>query len=618
MTVEDKDQNPHLKRVSEISGRFFVPSYQRGYRWGQHEVQALLEDIYADGKRRDDENYCLQPVVVKQMTSEVSSGDVHEGLPPAGETYFELIDGQQRLTTLYLVYYYLKKIKNIEPRFSLTYQTRPGSTDYLLSPSIGNRNDNIDFFHIYDAYECIEKWFEEKATKTDDRQVQGVADDVYAYLRKQVYVIWYDAGLQPSIELFTRLNIGRIALTNAELVKALLLAGKGDVLSDKHRQIEIATQWDAIERELQEDAFWAFLTNARGTSYPTRIELIFDLLAEKQDLEKERFSTFLHFKKLLGEQVSSDALKNIDSTEKNGVLTVWAQVLECYHLLREWFEDRERYHKVGYLVATGYKLAELVDASTNKVRTGLTKTGFLNFLNNEITDRLNLTEESARELDYGKTYHKCADLLLLFNVESVRLLKHSSDRYPFHSHKTENWSLEHIHAQQAEPLKTEKEWRDWLNDSKRTLDAIRLDDHALVDLKKTLLNDIEKVLSQERVGQKDFANLSLRIMDRRLVGSIQEEMHSIANLALLSGDVNSALSNGAFQAKRLRINDLDRDGAFIPICTKRVFLKYYTKAGDQQMHLWGPEDQKSYTAAMLSSDHGVGHYLKSANIEAIS
>lgn len=74
------------KFVADISGSFYIPSYQRGYRWSETEVVRLLDDIYQNGKK----NYCLQPVVVRKK-----------------EDQYELIDGQQRLTTLYLIYKYM-------------------------------------------------------------------------------------------------------------------------------------------------------------------------------------------------------------------------------------------------------------------------------------------------------------------------------------------------------------------------------------------------------------------------------------------------------------------------------------------------------------------------------
>lgn len=74
------------KFVADIRGSFYIPSYQRGYRWSETEVVRLLDDIYQNGKK----NYCLQPVVVRKK-----------------EDRYELIDGQQRLTTLYLIYKYI-------------------------------------------------------------------------------------------------------------------------------------------------------------------------------------------------------------------------------------------------------------------------------------------------------------------------------------------------------------------------------------------------------------------------------------------------------------------------------------------------------------------------------
>lgn len=96
------------KFVADISGSFYIPSYQRGYRWSETEVVRLLDDIYQNGKK----NYCLQPVVVRKK-----------------EDQYELIDGQQRLTTLYLIYKYMKNVNPFfnEPAFTLSYQTRDQS-----------------------------------------------------------------------------------------------------------------------------------------------------------------------------------------------------------------------------------------------------------------------------------------------------------------------------------------------------------------------------------------------------------------------------------------------------------------------------------------------------------
>lgn len=86
MIMKDGELRLESKLVGSITGDFFVPSYQRGYRWGSDEVKRLLDDIYSNGQS----NYCLQPVVVRKLVDS-----------------YELIDGQQRLTTLFLIYKYM-------------------------------------------------------------------------------------------------------------------------------------------------------------------------------------------------------------------------------------------------------------------------------------------------------------------------------------------------------------------------------------------------------------------------------------------------------------------------------------------------------------------------------
>ena len=583
--ISERYENPHLKQVGRITGHFIVPAYQRGYRWGEHEVKALLDDVYLDGKRDNNMNYCLQPVVVKRLNRQLEVD------------CFELIDGQQRLTTVYLIYYYLRQKlgEDISLPFHLTYMTRPGSTEYLRNPTLDKKDDNIDFFHMYVALQCINEWFQAAAKRAGMAPV-FVWTKVYGHLQKEVHVIWYDAGAADPTTLFIRLNVGRIPLTNGELVKALLLARSGDQkLADKSQQIEIATQWDMIERELQKDEFWAFLTNEPGTIYPTRIEFLFDLVAKKPMGEKDRFYTFLHFKKLMESPVGGNAQ------------SVWKLIRERYYLLREWFEDHELYHKIGYLVAIGVGLSELMDASEERC----TRSGLKVFLDASIRKTLDLDESGVRELSYDNHYEKCDRLLLLFNVESVSLLKHSSERYPFHSHKEEKWSLEHIHAQNAEPLTTQDQWKSWLRDSNRALAALHLPDSA-EDMERQALVDEIEIAVKDEVTRPIFNAFAPHVMKFLHPAGAVDAVHSIANLALLSSRVNSSLKNAAFQAKRLRIIEMDRKGMFIPICTRRAFLKYYTDAGSQQMHLWGLEDQNSYLNKMLSPEEGIGTYLKPA------
>ena len=79
--------NLEEKIIGDITGEFVIEAYQRGYRWTKDEIEHLLNDI---DEIPDGQNYCLQPIVVKNKNG-----------------FYELIDGQQRLTTLYLIMKYL-------------------------------------------------------------------------------------------------------------------------------------------------------------------------------------------------------------------------------------------------------------------------------------------------------------------------------------------------------------------------------------------------------------------------------------------------------------------------------------------------------------------------------
>lgn len=176
------------KNVNDITGNFIVKSYQRGYRWDV-QVLTLLNDIKENG----DKDYCLQPIVVKKDSDDS----------------YELIDGQQRLTTLYIILQYIQK--NYKPKikinFSISYENRAKSKDFLNNINEEEANSNIDFFFMYKAYKTIDEWF--LASKDD----AFLADEMYRYLHSYVKVIWYevDDSVDP-IALFTRLNIGRIPL----------------------------------------------------------------------------------------------------------------------------------------------------------------------------------------------------------------------------------------------------------------------------------------------------------------------------------------------------------------------------------------------------------------------
>ncbi len=543
------------KLVGDIKGDFYIPSYQRGYRWGETEVVRLLDDIYStEGKR----NYCLQPVVVRK------SGD-----------RYELIDGQQRLTTIYLIYRFMHEESFgfiDEPRFNLSYETREKSEDFLKLMDESRKEENIDFWFLCTAYESIRKWFSEKDRKSTLTNVNKYFDEI-------VKIIWYEVGeSEDAIGLFTRLNIGKIPLTNAELVKAMFLSKDTDENIDKEKQEEISLQWDNMEKELHNNSLWYFLTNKTSAVYQTRIDLVLDLISGKPADNREKYYTFFRFDEMR-------QTKKIDS--------IWRSIQQTFLVLKDWHGNHELYHKIGYLIASGtLTLQKIFDISRDK-----TKDDFRNSLDDFIRDSIRI-KGNYSDLSYEKTQdrRKITTLLLLFNVESVRRNGEHSQWFPFDKYKfgrdgNVTWSLEHIHAQQSEGLRTQEMWKKWLE---LHIPSVK----SVSDTPDELIGLMKSAIAKEKLERQEFDAIQQKVVELLSVKGNTEYLHSIANMALLSTADNAALNNSTFDVKRNEIINMDKAGQYIPFCTRMVFLKYYTPSEDNQLHFWGHTDRVAYVDAM--------------------
>lgn len=127
----------------------------------------LLDDVLQYYKLTQDRDnkvskfYCLQPIVVK---NEVWKNKRNESI--AG---WELIDGQQRLTTILIILNYLEDIRYIANSketkvYEIDFETREDCKAFFEDKIFKKRIDdsNVDFYHISKAYEYIKEWFEKR------------------------------------------------------------------------------------------------------------------------------------------------------------------------------------------------------------------------------------------------------------------------------------------------------------------------------------------------------------------------------------------------------------------------------------------------------------------------
>jgi len=571
---------------------FFVAAYQRGYRWTSQEVEDLLRDIseFDSPPNLEDSFYCLQPLTVKY--DKKSKG-------------WELIDGQQRITTIYLILAYLRN-----SRFTMTYGTRLRSSDFLSAIdefSIGNEErwsqftertdgqyDNIDNFHFFEAWKTIGRWF----LKADSDKGKWLDT-----LLTRTKVIWYEpqekaANDEKPIEKFRRINSGKILLTNSELIRALLfkrLNKSPQCYEFKARDIELSNQWDEIEHTLQgqEDAFWYFIYDkADRIDMPNRIEFLFDIIADKPDSKepKYRYFTFRHF---------SDSSSQIKEQ--------WERVRDYFSHIQEWFEDNEKYHLVGYLVTCGiHSVGRLLRSAHGDGKPTIGKMAMTDTLESIIHNTI--SSYNLKKLRYNEHQDKLKlqRVLLLFNIEECRQ-SGSGLRFSFLRYRKDNrWTLEHIHAQNSEELPKGEEVKAWYIDTRKLVENYK---GPQAESLMTSLEDWSKMPDSESADAKSLRRSILKQL-YVLTGDVDDDVdgegiHSIDNLALLDRDTNSGLNNAIFPVKRSRLIQRDRQGKFIPIATRNVFLKYYTPFAPE-MYRWTTNDRNNYLNEIVKKLHKYG------------
>lgn len=592
------NNNISTKPIRELLGmNFFIPAYQRGYRWEEQQIIDLLNDILEFQKKKDKgigEFYCLQPLIITLKNKNEK-----------GEDIYEVVDGQQRLTSVHILLSYLSKKGDYgipTNLFSIEYETREkdnySSKEFLrdITSTTEINKTNIDFYRMSDAFLIIKQWFEEnKPTigKFVDILISHEPNEKGDDEANNIRFIWYpintnnDTDEKPNIT-FAKYNQGKIDLTNAELIKAIFYLTDSDKDKKKH-QIKIGYEWDDIENTLRKPDFWRFINPSKP--YLNHIEFIFDLVATKYEKQTnlkinrnlDRYWSFHIFNDLI--------LKNIKIYENSKFSNtrdfLWDEIKTYYRTFVEWYSSKDEenkytyFHLIGFLLQIGgvensiEKIKELAETSS--------KPQFIEKLKGKI--KSHFSEVDFNEIGYDDNTKKAKEILLLFNV--ITTMNGGFNKFSFD--RISSWSLEHIHAQQSEEIINEKDKRQLLEEQR---------DDSFICKQEELSKEIIALLAMSEIDQTRFANLQKEVFD--LSSDAGSTIHSIKNLALLTPSDNSSLNNSPFHRKRDKIKKLDEKGSFIPICTKNVFLKYYSKNVEQNVK-WDKKDMEAYLSEMKNT-----------------
>lgn len=625
-----------IKTIADLTKMsFFIPSYQRGYRWRDTQVKQLLNDLfdfYQDNRDNPEAWYCLQPLVVAQLDDNrpvttwrsenvlpcghtVSSGNSTQGA-------WTVIDGQQRVTTLFIILSQLGQ----KDAWLIEYETRDNSGEFLrhkLTPGLDSVSrqesaSNPDFFCMQVAVDTVFEWIKSKELAVNDKR--AFAECVL----NNAKFIWYETAEEP-YDVFIRLNSGKISLSNAELIKALLLREtrfqeeEGTV---KLQQFEVAGEWDRIEQALGNDEFWYFINpDAESPRFnATRIDFLFELVLRKgiEGLDSIRdYLSKLEENPYLGFVKLADFCKSHLSEDPETV--IWAEIQFVFRSIKSWYDDRSLYHYVGFLMNRKGKNSEkrseerfgtlvylLTKSESKKVRQDsnaqqtITRSVFKTTIKNMCSKAIKGVKKFD-ELDYSKREDmpKLNDVLLLFNLALLDRQSSEQSRYPFHLHTQKKWSLEHIHAQKTRTLKAED------------IDRLKNIYHA----KSTMtIEELNEALERDAGMKIEVKTLKLEFSDtsndtdENEIVSGNVMLNSLSNLALLGGKENSALNDGMYLEKKTMLSEWERslEKRFIPIGTRMAFFKHFSPASTMPF-AWTVPDGNNYSEAIKTLVEG---YLK--------
>lgn len=493
--------NLKIAHIGDLKGMCFnIPDYQRGYRWETKQINELLDDLFEFDNLKNGAFYCLQPLVVVENKENLLSG----------QKVFDVIDGQQRLTTIFLIANYIAK-GDPTYKYRLRYdracdKTQPkeycnGEITYNKLEKLKSNDieENPDFFYLSKAIEDIDAWFtskKEKYPKIVSKIENVIINMDYCVPEKPFYedpseedknekhcdvrFIWYDAtnaeiDYQGSISVFKRLNYGKTSLTAAELIKALLF--QCDVYESakkaERRQVafRMSTEWDRMEKALQNQFMWSMLAPEKKDQL-SNIDFVLSYVASKLLAKSHLDITaspddddydYIVFDKYIKSKYTSGFSYETIVTE------LWQEIQDVFDVVSSWYKERELYHLIGLrLTLLNPKNKKRTQKERNVYNDTLQEmferfdllsmNEFKDEQRKKIGSIINLDKynrnlqegempKTLSSLSYESDDRDLINILLVYNV--TLCMKNSQDNqyFPFWFYQKTIPSLEHIHPQ---------------------------------------------------------------------------------------------------------------------------------------------------------------------------
>ncbi len=610
-----------VKYIVSKYKKFNVPSLQRTYRWGEKEITLLLNDLYEFYNTNEDSTndfYPLQPLILKKSNK--------------NDDTWNVLDGQQRLTTIKLIASYLGMGKDY--CLDISYDTREKTKDFLDNISNKKEEDvgkSMELYYIFHAYEVIEAWFQKKEGRkfVEDKERKNAIKNVLFEKERTRFVVQERNIDDDEAKTFQNINQGRIPLSCSELIKALFLGhifennkidnscrfvyssdGYGlfipiDPIKERQSltrlQNIIAKEWDDIETVLMHDEFYSFVCPEKDRSI-NRMDFLFEVVCGNEKYKK--YKTDDPFNAIY-ERIKDDKNANIVDT----ISHCWNEVVKCFNRMQKLYYDFDAYHLVGFCICEDIGISEDFykycneDEKLDEFKTAIRVKIKGKVLSGLKTDDL---DEWLKGLRYKENKDQIKEILLLHNLQSY---SYEKIRFPFNLYDGgKNYDIEHIHATAEEKADKKSRYEWYINNNsaiKKTIEKLK--DSNLI----TLFNSFEEASHGQKKldkfkNDKEFNKLrDIMIIDNFDNDDAKEYFSTkdgIWNLCLLDSTTNRTYKNSLFITKREMIlkkakGEMDKEDYVYPLllCTERIFLKFYSDVdSDDNLNFWTKNNREAY------------------------
>ncbi|MBL7869737.1 MAG: DUF262 domain-containing protein [Flavobacterium lindanitolerans] len=521
---------------------YYVPMYQRGYKWTKMQIEKLLADIN-NFEHQPGKFYCVQNITL---------------VPNANKNCYNIVDGQQRLTTMMLILSILGekalvKDKLIFPDNSIRQYTNDFIQQWVIGENDWEKSwddfiqkdsnyDHQDIYHLYEGYKTIDRWI-----------TKNITDRVF-FKNKLLNDVKFICNIiegEKEEKIFGNLNSKRVYLDGADLVRALLITrvtkegakkeSIKNIVRINERRVRIGWELDHINQWWNQDAI-------RNYFKPfVQLKSIGDI---HFDLEQYPINQLisLYAASKGWENLSLEEIEQIESSTK-----FYNEIQELHFEMKDWFQHKEIYHYLGFLFHQSNNKPDF-NKVLNYWRTKCeTKMDFSKYLLQQIKEILFGNEDIQKVFETRQDWYRNDGLVpVLLFLDIIEALKENRNRLHVDAFLKKDNDIEHIYPQNP---RTEKDKKGYL---------------------KYLLDFNNNIAADVRIKNREISDLSEEILDE-LIEEYSENIKtdSIGNLVLLYNSLNRSIQNKSYAYKRKRILDYYNEGNYIQPHTLKVFSRYF-------------------------------------------